>query len=139
MIRLAVLALVVLGSSRVEARQLASSGNVVLFEARDGEAEARAELAARKPLKLYSHVWNTRGPGFRTPGLIDCDPRMTGGEKAGSVFVDIPEAAWAEATPFPPHFDAAVHFASRFNKTVFSTRRAEVLQICPKARLDGSR
>ncbi|MES3099767.1 hypothetical protein [Sphingomonas faeni] len=135
--RFAVFAVVAAVPLGAEAKQLARSENVMPFELRDGETEARGELAARKPLKLYIHIWNTRAPGFRTPGLIDCDPRTADREKTGSVFVEIPEAGWSEQMPFPPHFDAAVSFASHFNKTVFSKRRNEVLLICPKARLDA--
>ena len=106
---------------------------------RNGEAEARADLARGRPLKLYAHLLNGRAPGFSTPGLPGCDPRVVGGEAARALFAPLPAADWQEGVRYTHEqqriAQAARRFARRYNRTIFRARAAQVTRLCPRARL----
>jgi hypothetical protein len=114
---------------------LARGGSV--YAGRSGLVEARDAAARGLPLSLYSHVWNGRAPGFRTPGLLNCDPGKTGGNR-GLRFLPLPEANWGEPGPYPPTPDAeaAIAFATDFNRATFRSRSSDIKRACPKAGLD---
>ncbi|MEG3148679.1 hypothetical protein U1769_02185 [Sphingomonas sp. ZT3P38] len=114
----------------------AAAPEAIPFSQRDGEAEAKADVLAERSTKLYSAVFNGRAPGFRTPGIIYCDPRYTGGRKSRVTFAALPEADWQEPSPFPPQYEAATQFARRYNQTMFRARKADIKSTCPKARLE---
>jgi hypothetical protein len=101
----------------------------------DGEVEARAEIAAGKPTRLFTRVFNTRCPGFDTPGLLNCDVRSAVGPQSEALFTWLHEADWGEASPYPAHYQENVGFAGSFNRTMFLARRDEIMRTCPKAQL----
>lgn len=106
------------------------------FASRDGKAEAIAELAAGGPARLYSHVSNGRAPGFSTPGLRFCGPNYAATPKGRSLFRPLHEADWQEPEPFPPQFEAAVRFARAYNLTMFKRRKAQIVRVCRRVRLE---
>ena len=110
------------------------------YAGRNGEAEAQADLAAGKPLKLYAHVLNGRAPGFRAPGLLNCDPGLVGGTEGQRLFAPLPKADWQEGEKYPAEYyreaEAANRFASRYNQTIFKARKAQILRLCPRGRLE---
>ena len=116
-----------------------ASGRPAPYAERNGEAEARTDLARGRPLKLYAHVFNGRAPAFRTPGLLDCDPRIVAGEEARALFVPLPAADWQEGVKYTDEqqriAQAARRFASQYNRTIFRARKAQVIRLCPRARL----
>jgi hypothetical protein len=113
------------GDSRSEPTGLAAN-----YATRDGEAEAVAELSTGAPHRLYTHIWNGRAPGFRTPGLKFCDPRYAATLEEQQLFRPLPEADWGEPEPFPPQYEAAVRFARAYNLTMFARRKAQIVRIC---------
>lgn len=98
---------------------------------RDGKAEAVAELAGGKPARLYTHIWNGRAPGYRTPGLTRCDPRYATIDPE-TLFRPLPEADWQEPGPFPPQYEAAVKFARAYNLTMYANRKVQIMRVCPQ-------
>lgn len=102
------------------------------YAKRDGKSEAATRVAEGKPAIVYTHVWNGRAPGFRTPGLRNCDPRYS---KVSELFVVIPELGMSE--PFDidqmnrPAWQAAYKFALAFNKEMYRLREGEILSACP--------
>ena len=88
-----------------------------------------------KPTKLFTRIYNTRGPGFDTPGVLDCNPGSVRGGRSQAIFTWLNEANWSEAAPYPPHYAENVAFAWHFNRTMFLARREEIVRICPEARL----
>jgi len=111
-----------------------------VYAGRNGEAEAQADLAAGKPLKLYAHVSNGRAPGFRAPGLLNCDPTLVGGAEGQRLFAPLPEADWQEGEKYPAEYyrgaEAANRFASQYNQMIFQARKAQILRFCPLGRLE---
>jgi hypothetical protein len=117
---------------------VAAAGEVSPYAGRNGAAEARDAEAAGEPFPLYSHVFNGRAPGFRTPGLRHCHPGWTGGRKGPIRFLPLPEADWGEPgpiSPMPPA-EAAIYFATDFNREMFRRQAHAVRRVCPKAALD---
>ncbi len=135
----AVLAILLTSEGRALAGDPASGRQALSYAERSGEAEARTDLARKKPLKLYTHVFNGRAPAFRTPGLLYCDPRVVAGEEAQALFVPLPAADWQEGVKYTDEqqrmAEAARHFASQYNRTIFRARKAQVTRLCPRARL----
>lgn len=110
---------------------------LIPFSQRDGEAEAKAEIRAKRPTKLYSATFNGRAPGFKTPGIAYCDPRDTGGRAGTILFANLPEAGWQEPGPLSsPQRETAIAFARRYNQAMFEAREADIKRSCPKASLD---
>ena len=108
---------------------------------RSGEAEALADLANGRPVKLYTHVYGGERAGFRSPGLLYCDPEQNIGNKAAeNLFVFIPEANVSEGVIYTPAQQARQHSASSFarsyNLTMFSRRYDYIVQLCPKVELE---
>ena len=106
------------------------------YATRDGEAEALAALSAGKPPRLFTHVWNGRAPGFRTPGLRLCSPDQAVTLEERSLFLPLPEADWSEPSPLPLQYDAAVRFARAYNLTMYARRKAQIVRVCPRVDLD---
>ncbi len=113
----------------------ASATKLMPYEQRDGQREARADVRAHRPTKLYSAVFNGRAPGFQTPGLVYCDPRYAYPDGNLRLFAPLPEADWGEPGPFPPHYQAAISFARNYNLVMFKARKAEIMRVCPKVQL----
>ncbi len=135
----AVLTVFLASVAQAYAGQPASRRQTPTFAERNGEAEAHTDLARGKPVKLYTHVLNGRAPGFRTPGLLYCDPRVVAGEEAQALFVPLPAADWQEGVEYTDEHqriaEAAQRFASQYNRTIFRARKAQVTRFCPRARL----
>jgi hypothetical protein len=106
------------------------------FAERDGTAEALADLSAGRPIKFYSHVFNGRVPGFRTPGLTYCSPDWADPRS----FTPLPAADWAEGETYSARREeeagAAMRFAKAYNLTIFERRKADVVRLCPRVQLE---
>lgn len=128
------------GLIALSAQASASKLQAQSYAGRNGEVEAQADLAAGKPLKLYAHVSNGRAPGFRAPGLLNCDPALVGGTEGQWLFAPLPEADWQEGEKYPAEYyreaEAANRFASQYNQTIFQVRKAQVIRFCPRGRLE---
>ena len=135
----AVLTIWLTSGGQAYADQPVSGRQAPPFAERNGEAEAHTDLVRGKPLKLYTHVFNGRAPGFRTPGLLYCDPRVVAGGEAQALFVPLPAADWQEGVEYTDEqqriAEAAQHFASQYNRTIFRAKKAQVTRLCPRARL----
>jgi hypothetical protein len=110
---------------------------------RSGEAEALADLRSGRPVKLYAHVWGGERAGFRSPGLLYCDPDQNNGSKAaGAMFAFIPEANVSEGVIYTPAEQAlqrsASTFARAYNITVFQQKRDYIVGLCPRVELEGT-
>jgi hypothetical protein len=120
---------------------MASAAQSAPYARRDGRVEARADLAAGRPLKLYVHEHNGRAPGFRTPGLTSCSPHFNSGRaEARGLFVLIPEANWSEGERYTAAqlglAADAERFAHAYNQTGFAARKRQIARACPKVRLE---
>ena len=135
----AVLTIFLASGGQAYAGQPVSGRHAPSYAERNGEAEARSDLARGKPLKLYTHVFNGRAPAFWTPGLLYCDPRVVAGEGAQALFVPLPAADWQEGVRYTDEHqriaEAAQRFASQYNRRIFRARKAQVTRLCPRARL----
>lgn len=108
---------------------------------RSGEAEALADLASGRPVKLYTHVWGGERAGFRSPGLLYCDPDQNIGNRAAeAMFAFIPEANVSEGVIYTPAEQSlqrsASTFARAYNLTVFHQKRDFIVRLCPKVELE---
>jgi hypothetical protein len=104
---------------------------------RSGEAEALADLAAGRPVKLYTHVYGGERAGFRSPGLLYCDPDQNNGDKtAENLFAFVPEANVSEGVIYTPAQQArqrsASSFARSYNLTIFHRKHDYIVRLCPK-------
>jgi hypothetical protein len=112
-----------------------------LWAGRSGEAQALADIAARRPLTLFYRGIAGERIEMRTPGLRDCDPeRYDVPKNYRSRFVSIgPE--YSESVQYSAEelarMASATRFAKDYNRTIFRMRRSDVLKICPKARPDS--
>ena len=135
----AVLTFFLMSGGQAYAGESVSGRQALSYTERNGKAEARADLARGMPPRLYAHVFNGRAPGFRTPGLLDCDPRVVAGEEARALFVPLPAADWQEGVQYTDEqqriTQAAQRFAGQYNRTIFRARKAQVTRLCPRARL----
>lgn len=117
----------------VSAREAPSYGQ------RNGELEALSDIAAGRPLKLYSHVFDGRIPGFSTPGLLNCSPAFSRPAEGRILFAPLPEADWREGIAYTAEqgraADAARRFARLYNRTIFQARMSEIRRTCPQVRL----
>lgn len=109
---------------------------------RSGEAEALADLANGRPVKLYTHVYGGERAGFRSPGLLYCDPEQNIGNKAAeNLFAFIPEANMSEGVIYTLAQQArqrsASSFARSYNLTMFSRKYDYIVQLCPKVELES--
>jgi hypothetical protein len=105
------------------------------YRDRDGAAEARSDAKARKPWKLLSHVFNGRAPGFVTPGLKNCDPRVGGPDHYDPLLevdwsggVAYSESSWEVA-------EEATSFAAAYNREMFRLRGDEINAVHRNAEL----
>jgi len=107
---------------------------------RSGEAEALADIAAGRPVKLYTHVYGGERGGFRSPGLLYCDPDQNIGKAALNLFAFIPEANVSEGVIYTPAQQVRQHSASSFarsyNLTMFSRKSDYIVRLCPKVQLE---
>lgn len=133
----AVLAIMLVGASQADAAE--ASPRPLSHAERNGEAEARADLAAGRPLKLYTHAFNGRIPMVRFPGLVDCYPDRLAKGETRVLLAPLPDADWQEGETYTDEqtlrAQAARRFASQYNRTILRAYRAELAQICPNARL----
>ena len=108
---------------------------------RSGEAEALADLANGRPVKLYTHVLGGERAGFRSPGLLYCDPDQNIGSKAAeAMFVSIPDANFSEGVIYTPAelslSRSASVFARAYNLTMYHRHRGYIVSLCPKVELE---
>lgn len=112
------------------------------FAQRDGRAEALADIAAHRPVRLYMHRADGVIPVTIVPGLADCPPRDAARPGARVQFVHLPAADWAEGHTYSAEQDreigAAHQFARDYNATMLRKRRPAVLSVCPKVRSSGT-
>lgn len=102
---------------------------------RSGEAEALADIAAGRPIKLYIQYIAGEREIIRTPGLRNCNPdRFDVASSARFNFVSV-GADYSESIRYTEEqldrFDSATLFAKAYNVTIFSKKRAELRKICP--------
>ena len=126
-----------------EAAALApASGSVETdsYFGRNGEAEALADLARGKPVKLYSYEWEGEVPRYVTPGLLNCDPDLNDDPvAANAVFSPLPEENGSEGNPHTHTEEhekraaSARRFAKAYNLTMFHRRSEQILRMCPSA------
>jgi hypothetical protein len=105
------------------------------YRDRDGAAEAQSDAKARKPWKLFSHVFNGQAPGFVTPGLKNCDPRVGGPDHHYPLL----EASWSESvanseSPWDVAQEAT-SFAATYNREMFRMRGDEIKAVHRDAEL----
>jgi hypothetical protein len=62
-------------AAKAEAAQPRSLTGPASYKVRDGQSEAVMDLRSGRPIKLYSHLFDARISGCRTPGLVNCAPR----------------------------------------------------------------
>lgn len=115
------------------------------YELRDGVAEAREASEKTAQFWLYTHAFNTRVPGQRTPGLKYCDSRNAPGEglRDGiSPFLPLPAADWGEGMPVTGEWaeqaEVAVRFARAYNLEMYRLRRDEIRRACPRVELEAA-
>ena len=105
------------------------------FVGRAGVAEARDAIAAGEPPKLYMHVFNGVAPGWRLPGIDNCQPYSQDVVN----FEVIPELAFNEGgAPFYPGPPNARKFATDFNTTMFLAHEEQIKTFCPEAEIGQS-
>ena len=102
---------------------------------RDGEAEAHADVAADKPIKIYFRQFNGFVAGWETPGIVSCQPNGNGPH----VFNRLIGADWAEGETYSADEHArqasATRFAIAYNQAAFRLRPEQVRAVCPTASL----
>lgn len=122
-----------------EASSTTTGRDALFYGQRNGTTEALADVAAGKPLKLYSHIFGGRIESIHTPGLLDCNPLSRHSTQGGILFAPLPDADWQEGQAYTDDQNraasAARSFARQYNRTMFEARRAELLRACPLARL----
>ena len=106
-----------------------------------GEAEAISDLKSGHPIKLYTHVWGGERAGFRSPGLLYCDPDQNNGSRAAhEMFAFIPEANISEGKRYTATEQAmqwsASAFARAYNLTIYRQKRSYIRSLCPKVELE---
>ena len=109
-----------------------------------GEAEAFSDLSNGRPIRLYTHVWAGERAGFRSPGLLYCDPDQNIGNKAAEeMFAFIPEANQSEGVIYTAAEQAmqrsAFAFALAYNLTIYRQKRDHIVRLCPKVELERQR
>ena len=112
------------------------------WASRSGEAEALADLSAGRPLKVYTHGWGGERAGFRSPGLLYCDPDQNIGSKAAmAIFATIADGDVSEGVRYTAAEQAlqqsASAFARAYNLTIFRKKRDQIVALCPKVQLEG--
>jgi hypothetical protein len=134
---IAAISILVAMDAEASARQLRGQD----YNKRSGETEAQADLAAGRPVKLYAHVFNGRAPGYKVPGLLDCNPGLAKGSNGKALFSPLPDADWQEGETYSAeHYrraEAANRFAIQYNRAMFRARKLQIVQVCPGARLEG--
>jgi hypothetical protein len=105
------------------------------YRDRDGTAEAQADAKTRTPWKLYAHVFDGRAPGFVTPGLKNCDPRVGSPDH----YTPLLEADWSQRVASSETdwevAEEATLFAAAYNREIFRSRGDEVKAVHPDAEL----
>ena len=107
---------------------------------RSGKAEALADIAAGRPVKLYYRAVFGEREFVHTPGLSNCNPdRFDVPKKARSRFEYL-DADYSESVRYTTEQSArivsAVRFARAYNITMYTKKRRDVLKICPAATRD---
>jgi hypothetical protein len=107
---------------------------------RSGQAEALADIADGKPIKLYIRSVAGEREVIETPGLTNCHPdRYDVPADARSTFASL-GSDYSESIIYTSEerarFRSATLFARAYNVTMFTMRRDEVLKICPAATRD---
>ena len=100
-----------------------------------------ADLANGRPVKIYTHTYGGERAGFRSPGLLYCDPDQNIGDKAAeAMFAFIPEANESEGVIYTPAEQSlqrsASVFARAYNLTVFHRQRDYIVRLCPKVEVE---
>lgn len=107
------------------------------YAARDGKAEALADISSKAPLKLYFHAFNGVIPQWKTPGLQSCEPDDPFGS---NVFQDLETGDWQEGEDYSAEEirlqGSAWKFAQAYNRAVFRAREKDVVTVCPEAKLE---
>ena len=104
---------------------------------RSGEAEALADIANGRPVKLFYQYIAGERMFIRTPGLLNCNPeRYDVSEDARSKLVPL-GADYSESVQYTneerSRITSATLFARAYNVTMFTKKRDDVLKICPAA------
>ena len=104
---------------------------------RSGESEALADIAAGRPIKLYTREISGERDVTETPGLRNCNPeRFDVSVNARSKFKPL-GADYYESNHYTSEelarLRSATLFARSYNLTWFAKKHFEVLKICPGA------
>lgn len=110
------------------------------WASRSGQAEALADIAAGRPIKLFYQSLFGEREFVHTPGLSNCNPdRYDVPDDARSQFEPL-GADYSESIQYTAEEHAritsATQFAKAYNVTMFTMKRGDVLKICPAATRD---
>jgi len=106
------------------------------YSRRDGAADARAALASRKPVQIYTYEFAGRLAVDLAPGIVGCSGGRPG-QVEPRVFVSLPEADFQQGVdPNDRLAVAAKLYAGRFNRVMVVQRTAELQRRCPSVALD---
>ena len=110
------------------------------WSGKSGQAEALADIAKGRPIKLYIQSIAGEREVIRTPGLLNCNPdRYDVPNEARSKFEPL-GADFSESILYTSEerarFRSASLFARAYNVTMFTMKRDEVLKFCPAASRD---
>lgn len=108
---------------------------------KSGRAEALADLAAGRPIKLYTHVFAGDRAKFRTPGLLNCDLDQSA-KGAEWLFAPLRDGDWSASILYTSAERsrqlAAFAFAKAYNLTIFEHKRELIVRLCPMIEVDKS-
>jgi hypothetical protein len=107
---------------------------------KSGQAEALADIAEGRPVKLFYQTLMGEREFVRTPGLSNCNPdRFDVPESERSKLVLL-GANYSESVQYTDEENSRVTtatlFARAYNVTMFTMKRDEVRRICPSAKRD---
>ena len=110
---------------------------------KSGKAQALADIAAGRPVRLYLHFMAGERAIELTPGLNNCNPeRFDVSLSARSRFIPLGEDFHSDRIRTGAEIarqHSALVFARTYNLTMFRKRKADVLFICPSAEIDEAR
>lgn len=108
------------------------------YSRRDGAADARAALASRQPVQIYTYEYAGRLAVDLAPGIVECSGSGRPGQIEPRVFVSLPEADFQQGVDDPNDrlAVAAKLYAGRFNRVMAVQRTAELQRRCPSVALD---
>jgi len=115
------------------------------YEGRNGRAEALADIARRKPAKVYIRTICGEFCRISAVGIRNCEPERFDTQTAPKTFfVDIPELFFGEnydeqvtrTDEQRRQANSAYTFAKAYNLTIFRTTKTAILRHCPRAELE---